>query len=100
MSYTSGINMLLGSRLTKMIRTVAITPTKSSMYDWDTVVRVCQTSTMMGLRAMYEAGPAKPFRFIYCSGFSAERDQTKTPDFRPQYSLLRVSYALTYCDGP
>lgn len=46
---------------------------------------------MSGLKAMYEAGPARPFRFVYLSGFSVERDPTKTPVYRPQYSWMRVS---------
>jgi hypothetical protein len=44
---------------------------------------------MVGLRAMHEAGMGKPFRFFYMSGIAAERDQTKTPSFKPQYSLMR-----------
>lgn len=30
-----------------------------------------------------------PFRFLYMSGAATERDQTKTPSFMPQYSLMR-----------
>ncbi|RYP16372.1 hypothetical protein DL765_005152 [Monosporascus sp. GIB2] len=71
------------------IWTVGITPTKSRGYDWEVVKRVCHTSTLAGLAAMYEAGPAKPFRFLYMSGSAAERDQTKKPRFMPQYLLLR-----------
>ncbi|KAJ4360075.1 uncharacterized protein N0V89_000634 [Didymosphaeria variabile] len=71
------------------IWTIAITPSKSSNFPWDEVVRVCQTSTLAGLRAMHSAGLASPFRFIYMSGIAAERDQTKTPSFKPQYSLMR-----------
>jgi hypothetical protein len=52
-------------------------------------VRVCQSSTMVGLRTIHEAGMGKPFRFVYMSGIAAERDQTKTPSFKPQYSLMR-----------
>ena len=40
---------------------------------------------------MHESGVNRPFRFIYMSGISAERDQTKTPSYMPQYSLMRVS---------
>ena len=36
-----------------------------------------------------------PFRFMYMSGTAAERDQTKTPSFMPQYSLMRVSTVYT-----
>lgn len=74
------------------IWTIAITPSKSSNFPWEEVVRVCQTSTLVGLRAIHETGTAKPFRFIYMSGIAAERDQTKTPAFKPQYSLMRVSF--------
>ncbi|RYP83828.1 hypothetical protein DL770_005298 [Monosporascus sp. CRB-9-2] len=71
------------------IWTVAITPGKSRAHDWEVVKRVCQTSTLAGLAAMCEAGPARPFRFLYVSGATAERDQTKTPRFMPQYTLMR-----------
>jgi len=71
------------------IWTVAITPSRSKQYAFDEVKRVCQTSTVAGLKAMYEAGPAKPFRFMYMSGYAAERDQTKTPRFLPEYCLMR-----------
>ncbi|RYP31941.1 hypothetical protein DL767_005482 [Monosporascus sp. MG133] len=71
------------------IWTVAITPGKSRALDWEVVKRVCQTSTLAGLAAMCEAGPARPFRFLYMSGATAERDQTKTPRFMPQYTLMR-----------
>ncbi|KAF2870486.1 hypothetical protein BDV95DRAFT_607656 [Massariosphaeria phaeospora] len=71
------------------IWTIAITPSKSSAVPWDEVVRVCQTSALVGLRAIYESGVAKPFRHIYMSGVAAERDQSKTPSFKPKYSLMR-----------
>lgn len=48
----------------------------------------------MGLQAMFEAhseGNTRPLRFLYMSGTAAERDQSKTPSFMPQYSLMRVS---------
>lgn len=34
---------------------------------------------------------AQAFRFIYMSGVAAERDQKKTPNWMPQYCLMRVS---------
>ncbi|KAI8625513.1 NAD(P)-binding protein [Xylariaceae sp. FL1651] len=71
------------------IWTVAITPSKSKSYEFDEVKRVCQLSTIAGLRAMHEAGLATPFRFLYMSGAAAERDQAKTPKYMPQYSLMR-----------
>ena len=76
------------------IWTIAITPSKSSNFPWEEVVRVCHTSTMIGLRAIYESGTSKPFRFIYMSGIAAERDQTKTPTWKPQYSLMRVGFVF------
>lgn len=51
---------------------------------------MCQTSTLAGLKAMYESGVAKPFRFLYVSGIGAERDPKKTPRFKPEYSWMRV----------
>ncbi|KAH6656867.1 hypothetical protein BKA67DRAFT_532110 [Truncatella angustata] len=71
------------------IWTVAITPTKSKTYPWDEVKRVCQHSTIAGMRAIHEAGPNKPFRFLYVSGVTAERDQTKKPGWLPEYTLMR-----------
>ncbi|KAI0965511.1 NAD(P)-binding protein [Xylaria arbuscula] len=71
------------------IWTVAITPSKSATYDFAEVKRVCQTSTLNGLRAMHGAGPSIPFRFVYMSGAATERDQTKTPKFKPEYSKMR-----------
>ncbi|UQC79252.1 uncharacterized protein CLUP02_04731 [Colletotrichum lupini] len=79
-------------------RTVAITPSKSTLYDWNEICRVCYESPLAGLRAMLEARGSltantenlTPFRFIYMSGAKTERDQSKTPSFKPEYSLLRV----------
>ncbi|KAJ7749828.1 putative nucleoside-diphosphate-sugar epimerase [Mycena maculata] len=71
------------------IWTVAITPSKSASMPFDEVKRVCQDCTMAGLGAIHAAGPATPFRFLYVSGIAAERDQAKTPSFRPEYSLMR-----------
>ncbi|KAF7336825.1 putative nucleoside-diphosphate-sugar epimerase [Mycena venus] len=71
------------------IWTVAITPTKSKEIPFDEVKRVCQTSTLVGLSALHEAGLSRPFRFLYMSGIAAERDQSKTPQMMPEYSLMR-----------
>jgi hypothetical protein len=69
---------------------VAITPSKSTTYPFDEVTRVCQTSTLAALHAMHSASVGRPFRFLYMSGTAAERDQSKTPAFKPEYSLMRV----------
>ncbi|OAA59539.1 NAD(P)-binding domain protein [Niveomyces insectorum RCEF 264] len=81
------------------IWTVAITPSKSASFPFEEVKRVCQTSTLAGLRAIHAAGSQKPLRFVYMSGIAAERDQTKTPQFKPEYSLMRgetENQVLTY----
>ncbi|KAI1493069.1 putative nucleoside-diphosphate-sugar epimerase [Biscogniauxia mediterranea] len=71
------------------IWTVAITPTKSKMYGFEEVRRVCQTSTLAALRAMREAA-APPFRFLYVSGAGVERSQGKTPPrFYGEYLAMR-----------
>ncbi|KAK1831165.1 succinate-semialdehyde dehydrogenase [Podospora conica] len=71
------------------IWTVAVTPTKAQSYAFDEVTRICQTSTLAGIRAMVEAGPARPFRFLYMSGQNAERDQSKKPLLLPAYFKMR-----------
>ncbi|KAF1976414.1 hypothetical protein BU23DRAFT_47896 [Bimuria novae-zelandiae CBS 107.79] len=74
------------------IWTIALTPSKAAAYPWPEVLRICQTSTLTFLRAISSARttpPAHPFRFIYMSGTAAERDQTVTPSWKPQYSLMR-----------
>ncbi|KAJ6532057.1 hypothetical protein B0H19DRAFT_1189836 [Mycena capillaripes] len=71
------------------IWTVAITPSKSKRFAPEEVKRVCQTSTLVALQALHDAGVHQPFRFVYMSGTAAERDQTKTPSFMPEYSLMR-----------
>jgi hypothetical protein len=69
---------------------VAITPSKSKRLSFEEVTRVCQTSTLAALEALHEAGVGRPFRFLYMSGTAAERDQSKTPSWMPEYSLMRV----------
>jgi hypothetical protein len=77
---------------------VAVTPSKSKSLEFAQVKRICQDYTLVGLKAMVEAreksGTAsnKPFRFMYVSGSAAERDQTKTPGWMAEYSLMRVSF--------
>ena len=72
-------------------RTIAITPTKSRLHGFDYVKKVCQEYTELGLKTMYESGPAKPFRFLYMSGLAAERSRDKTPQWLPEYCWMRVS---------
>lgn len=72
-------------------RTVAVTPTKSKLMDVADVKRVCHDYTMTGLQAMYEAEPAKPFRFLYMSGYMSQRDPSKKPFLLGDYAVMRVS---------
>ncbi|KAK8039460.1 nucleoside-diphosphate-sugar epimerase [Apiospora rasikravindrae] len=72
------------------IWTVAVTPTKSKSMEFAEVKRICQDFTMAGMQAMYEAGPARPFRFMYMSGTAAPRDANQKPGwFMPEYSQMR-----------
>ncbi|KAF7563554.1 hypothetical protein G7046_g565 [Stylonectria norvegica] len=71
------------------IWTIAITPSKSKSFAFSEVKRICQDSTIAGFKAIHASGTSRPFRFIYMSGIGAERDQTKTPDWMPEYSLMR-----------
>ncbi|KAJ6512995.1 hypothetical protein C8R45DRAFT_1049963 [Mycena sanguinolenta] len=88
------------------IWTVAVTPMKSKGMTAEEVKRVCHTSTLLGLRALHDAGFRHPFRFIYMSGFAAERDQSKTlPADMAEYSHMRgatensvVAFAAEHSD--
>lgn len=72
-------------------RTVAITPFKARSYDFAEVKRVCQDCTLAGLKAMYDAGPARPFRVVYFSAEGVPRDETQKPFFLGEYRAMRVS---------
>lgn len=72
-------------------RTVAITPFRSGNFDFDEVKRVCQTCTLSGLQAMYEAQEGRPFRFLYLSAEGTPDDPTKRPMFMGDYQIMRVS---------
>lgn len=72
-------------------RTVAVTPMRSRGVDFAEVKRICQDCTLAGLKAMYDAGPSRPFRFLYLSAEGTLRDLTQKPLFMGQYQLMRVS---------
>jgi hypothetical protein len=77
-----------------------VTPTKAQSMDPVEVKRVCHDYTMAGLSAMYEAGPAKPFRFLYMSGNNAVRDPAKKPRILGDYCVMRVSSShWTFVEG-
>ncbi|KAF8206152.1 hypothetical protein K438DRAFT_2013944 [Mycena galopus ATCC 62051] len=71
------------------IWTVAITPIKSKRLPFDEVTRVCQGFTLAGLSALRDAGVGRPFRYLYMSGSTCERDQSKKPYILAEYSLMR-----------
>ena len=68
-----------------------MTPFRMSSFDFAEVKRVCQDCTIAGFKAMYDAGPARPFRFIYFSADGTPRDLTKKPRLMGDYQLMRVS---------
>ena len=68
--------------------------------DFEQVQRVCHDYTFIGLKAILAARSESPtasdkqFRFLYISGSSTERDQTKTPRIEARYLLMRVSIRI------
>ncbi|KAJ5910078.1 hypothetical protein N7504_004721 [Penicillium tannophilum] len=76
------------------IWTVAVTPFRTSSFDFAEVKRVCQDCTLAGFKAMYEAGPAKPFRFLYFSADGTPRDPTKKPAIMGDYQVMRCETEL------
>ena len=57
---------------------------------------------MSALKAVVKArgssggSTGKPLRFVYFSGWGAERDQTKTPTLMAQYALMRVCIPIFF----
>jgi hypothetical protein len=75
-------------------RCVAITVSGSRLMPFEDVKRICQDYTIAGLKAMHEAHPAKPFRFLYVSGIGTVRDPKVTPMFEPKYAWMRVRHTF------
>ncbi|KAL8918192.1 MAG: hypothetical protein Q9172_005534 [Xanthocarpia lactea] len=67
---------------------LAVTPSQSKDMDFADVTAICYDYTMNGLTNM-AAHVSKPFRFIYTSGVTVERDQEKTLPFLSEYRLMR-----------
>lgn len=88
--WSVAFHLPITTSITDKNRTVAITPLRSTAYNFSDVERICQEWTMAGLEAMYSADTVKPFRFLYMSGRGVERDQSKPRSFLSQYSLMRV----------
>jgi hypothetical protein len=57
------------------------------------VTKICYNYTVNGLNNIAPVAN-KPFRFVYTSGVTVERDQTKTLPFLQDYRLMRVSCSL------
>lgn len=67
------------------------------MPELDTARKVSIDYTLAAAKAFAQDsapgnGKAKKFRFIYCSGFVAERDQTKPLWFMQDYRRIRVRF--------
>lgn len=78
-------------------RTVGITPLKSTKMDFAEVKRVCQDCTLAGFKAICEAGPARPFRFVYFSGQGVPQDPgVVKKGFLGDYITMRVSASHPY----
>ena len=63
------------------------------MPDNETTRRVSLDYTLTAVRVFQEICQ-NPFRFIYCSGGAAERDQTKPLWFLQDYRRIRVCYTI------
>ena len=69
---------------------MALTPLQPG-FDFAEVKRICQNYTRLGFEAMCEAGPARPFRFIYLSAEGTPGDPTKDPVILPDFFIIRVT---------
>jgi nucleoside-diphosphate-sugar epimerase len=66
---------------------------KARIPDNETAQRVSVDYTLAAVRVLQEIGQ-KPFRFIYCSGAAAERDQTKPLWIMQDYRRIRVWFLI------
>ncbi|OOG00093.1 hypothetical protein ASPCADRAFT_203986 [Aspergillus carbonarius ITEM 5010] len=82
------------------IWTVAITPFRQIQFDFAEIKRVCQACTAEGFNAIYEAGPARPFRFLYVSGSGTPRDPTRRPMVWGDYQVMRGETELMVLNFP
>ncbi|TVY82925.1 hypothetical protein LSUE1_G002265 [Lachnellula suecica] len=70
------------------IWTLAVTPSKSKDMDFTEVTKIFSDYTLTGLKNM-AALANQPFRFIYTSGITIERDQTAELPILAEYRLMR-----------
>ncbi|KAJ5710069.1 hypothetical protein N7493_009661 [Penicillium malachiteum] len=73
------------------IWTVAITPFRASNFPFAEVKRVCQDCTLAGFKAIYEARPKSPFRFLYFSAEGTPQDPSKRPMLMGDYQVMRCN---------
>jgi hypothetical protein len=61
---------------------------------FEDVRKICLDYTLKGMETMAQlprGSASKPLRFIYTSGFGAQRDQSQKPWINGDYTLMRVS---------
>lgn len=77
-----------------------MTPSQLKTTPWERTVKVCRDYTARGIETISQLSRGDgradkaPMRFVYISGSSAERDQTKKPLILGDYLLLRVCLEL------
>ncbi|KGO75469.1 hypothetical protein PITC_081690 [Penicillium italicum] len=79
---------------------VAATPLHTGDLEFAEIKRVCQDCTKLGFEAMCEAGPARPFRFIYLSVEGTPQDPTKKPAIMADYHIMRRNTELMILKFP
>ncbi|KAJ5465495.1 hypothetical protein N7530_009282 [Penicillium desertorum] len=79
------------------IWTVAVMPLRTSKVE---LKRVCQDYTKLGFEAICEAGPARPFRFLYLSAEGIPRDPTNMPVIMADYHIMRCNTELMVLKFP
>ncbi|KAK4863760.1 hypothetical protein LT330_010495 [Penicillium expansum] len=75
-------------------------PLHTGGFDFAEVKRVCQDCTKLRFEAVYEAGPARPFRFMYLSAENIPRDPTKRPVVMADYHNMRRNTELMVLKFP
>ncbi|KAI2741042.1 hypothetical protein DTO013E5_1971 [Penicillium roqueforti] len=76
---------------------VSVTPLRTSKAELNRVFHDC---TKLGFEAMYEAGPARPFRFMYLSADGIFRDPTKKAVIMADYHMIRCNAELMVLKFP
>lgn len=96
--YNSNVHHIIDQAdLTRIPRSLAITPSQSRNMDFAHVTTVCYDYTMHALKSMASLAN-KPFRFIYVSGILIERDQTKELPYLAEYRHMRVCFFFSLFD--